>query len=316
MRIAWLVLVGFSLIGYSLPAQAQARAIATSTRARGDAGTQVSGVGLADKNRRAEPIEYVGDRRVAGNSQSVRVGPDDGIPTYQGDRLAGASEDVQRPYAGNTYSAASVGRAVSRPYGGYALAAPPNGGASRPGAGRTSVLPPVPVSAEIEAFATDLTRAGVKDRTTAMVYATTAVTEARRQNIPPALVFGVMQQESQFNPRAKSVKGALGLMQIMPKSWLTRDMIQRYGDNLYDPVTNIRYGVHALRFFAEMTGGDWHRTLQKYSGNAENYSAKVMRHIDRNAESLCRGQSLDACAGLPLWYAFLDAGQSGAKPLK
>lgn len=39
---------------------------------------------------------------------------------------------------------------------------------------------------------------------------------ARRQGLPPALVKAVVAAESDFNPRAVSRKGALGLMQLMP----------------------------------------------------------------------------------------------------
>lgn len=139
---------------------------------------------------------------------------------------------------------------------------------------------------------------------TAQVVASVAVVEADRQRIPPALVFGVMQQESQFNPLARSSKGALGLMQVMPSAWLTPALVQQYGHDLTNPLTNVRFGVHALRVFAEDHQGDWYRTLQRYSGNARQYASKVMGHIQRNAVALCAGQSLDDCAGRPLYVAF------------
>ena len=67
------------------------------------------------------------------------------------------------------------------------------------------------------------------------------------------LVRAVIQAESAFNPRARSIKGAMGLMQLMPAT------AAEYGvDDPFDPVQNIRGGVAYLRAL-----------LTKYSGNQE-----------------------------------------------
>jgi soluble lytic murein transglycosylase-like protein len=51
-----------------------------------------------------------------------------------------------------------------------------------------------------------------------------------------------MQVESAFNPLARSPKGALGLMQLMPAT------IRQYGvKNPFDPADNVRAGVAYLR---------------------------------------------------------------------
>src|SRR5262249_7929666 len=65
---------------------------------------------------------------------------------------------------------------------------------------------------------------------------------SRSHGVRADLVRAVIQVESAFNPFARSPKGALGLMQLMPAT------IRDYGvHNPFDPVENIRAGVAYLR---------------------------------------------------------------------
>ena len=65
---------------------------------------------------------------------------------------------------------------------------------------------------------------------------------SRTQGVRADLVRAVMQVESAFNPFARSPKGALGLMQLMPAT------IRQYGvRNPFDPADNVRAGVAYLR---------------------------------------------------------------------
>ncbi len=65
---------------------------------------------------------------------------------------------------------------------------------------------------------------------------------AKEKGVDPTLVRAVIQVESAYQPRARSHKGALGLMQVMPATG------RRYGiRNLYDPTANIRAGVTHLK---------------------------------------------------------------------
>ncbi len=74
---------------------------------------------------------------------------------------------------------------------------------------------------------------------------------AEQYGVPTNLVYAVIRTESNFDPNAVSSAGAVGLMQIMPSTfrWLSDDMFgERLEDAmLYDPETNIRYGVYYLR---------------------------------------------------------------------
>jgi len=70
---------------------------------------------------------------------------------------------------------------------------------------------------------------------------------AEEHNVDFALVKAIMHVESSFNPYARSEKGALGLMQVLPET------AKRYGvHNIYDPEENIEAGVRHLKFLTEM----------------------------------------------------------------
>jgi soluble lytic murein transglycosylase-like protein len=81
---------------------------------------------------------------------------------------------------------------------------------------------------------------------------------ATRHGVDPNLIVAVMRQESGFNPRALSYKGATGLMQLMPAT------ARRFGvTNIYDPAQNIEGARYCG--FADTFDGDVKLVL---AGNA------------------------------------------------
>jgi len=64
---------------------------------------------------------------------------------------------------------------------------------------------------------------------------------AQKHKVRAALVKSIVAAESAFNANAKSAKGALGLMQLMPQT------AQEYGANPMDPAQNIEAGTHYLK---------------------------------------------------------------------
>lgn len=77
---------------------------------------------------------------------------------------------------------------------------------------------------------------------------------AREQSLPPSLVFGIVHQESGFDPAAKSRSGARGLMQLMPSTG--KEVARRLGmtfstQRLFEPEYSLRLGT---TYFRQMLG--------------------------------------------------------------
>jgi soluble lytic murein transglycosylase-like protein/thioredoxin-like negative regulator of GroEL len=92
-------------------------------------------------------------------------------------------------------------------------------------------------------------------------YAGAIRVQALANGLAPALVAGIIRQESAFDPRATSPVGARGLMQLMPTT--AREMSSRLGlrspaAGLYDPDYSIALGA-----------GYFHQLLNGFSGNVE-----------------------------------------------
>jgi hypothetical protein len=83
---------------------------------------------------------------------------------------------------------------------------------------------------------------------------------ALQHQVNPDLVHAVIEVESAWNPKARSRKGALGLMQLMPKT------AARFGvRDLFDPQENIEGGVRYLRFLLDRFHGNLKYSLAAYN---------------------------------------------------
>ncbi len=73
------------------------------------------------------------------------------------------------------------------------------------------------------------------------------------------LVKLIIEKESNFNPRAVSKSGAVGLMQLMPETARLLGV-----KDVYDPWENIKGGVKFLRSLFDLFGGDLELVLAAY----------------------------------------------------
>lgn len=91
-------------------------------------------------------------------------------------------------------------------------------------------------------------------------------------DLSPHLVYAVIKAESGFDPDAISHVGAVGLMQIMPSTfvWLTDLTGEEIApDRLTDPEVNIRYGCYFLRYLLNVYE-DQTLTLAAYNAGMGN----------------------------------------------
>jgi hypothetical protein len=84
--------------------------------------------------------------------------------------------------------------------------------------------------------------------------------EAMRQNIDPLLVKAIIKVESNFYPQAVSIKGAQGLMQLMPETATQADVFDSF-----NPEDNVRGGTAHLRELLDVFGGDLALSLAAYN---------------------------------------------------
>ncbi|HVR41984.1 MAG TPA: lytic transglycosylase domain-containing protein [Thermoanaerobaculia bacterium] len=120
--------------------------------------------------------------------------------------------------------------------------------------------------------------------------------KSEKYDVDPALVAAVIENESRFKPRARSHKGARGLMQLMPRTgaWMG-------ARNLYDPEQNVDAGVKYLKYLEKRFDGNRTKIIAAYNAGEGNvmryggippfretrsYVKNVMKSYERNSREL------------------------------
>jgi soluble lytic murein transglycosylase-like protein len=115
------------------------------------------------------------------------------------------------------------------------------------------------------------------------------ITDASEQTgVDSRLLKAMIKAESDFNPRAVSKKGAMGLMQIMPQNFKMLDL-----ENPFDPWQNIKAGAHYFQklykrfngklalslaaYNAGPTAVDYYKNIPPYQ-ETEEYVQRVLRY--------------------------------------
>lgn len=91
---------------------------------------------------------------------------------------------------------------------------------------------------------------------------------AQANDVPPALAQALVQVESSHNPKATGRNGEIGLLQIKPKT--ARAMgYKGPAKGLYDPETNLTWGMKYLGKAHDLSGGDVCGTLLRYNAGLD-----------------------------------------------
>jgi soluble lytic murein transglycosylase-like protein len=99
---------------------------------------------------------------------------------------------------------------------------------------------------------------------------------ALAEGIDPDLAFRLVRLESQFNPRARSPVGAVGLAQVMPST--ARLLMKGITvEKLYEPATNLRLGFRYLRDLLDRYDGNVNLALLAYNRGEGAVNAALRR---------------------------------------
>lgn len=125
-----------------------------------------------------------------------------------------------------------------------------------------AVSPVEPVSIVASApvlAAAELDNKNVSDSKT-LLYKDEVKVAALDSGVETALLHAVIMTESNYNARAKSPKGAQGLMQLMPFT------AKRFGvNNSYDPGQNIQGGARYLSYLLKLFKNDFNLAVAAYN---------------------------------------------------
>lgn len=108
-----------------------------------------------------------------------------------------------------------------------------------------------------------------------------------KTSVPENLILAVMREESHFNPEIESVAGALGLMQLMPKTahYIGKTIgLKIKTEELTQPDLNMRLGSAYLRRLLKRYDGNVFYTLAAYNGGPTNVRRWIRKTDSRDID--------------------------------
>jgi len=132
--------------------------------------------------------------------------------------------------------------------------------ASAQGAAMNIAAAPTAATAATAATTSTTASTGVSELPQGTPYGAEITAAAKANGIDPALLAGLIKQESNFNPNAGSGAGARGLTQLMPGTAAGLGVT-----NLLDPVQSINGGAKYLKQQLDAFGGDVTKALAAYN---------------------------------------------------
>ena len=108
--------------------------------------------------------------------------------------------------------------------------------------------------------AANVTATGASELPADVPYGAQITAAAKKYGLDPALLAGLVKQESGFNPNAGSPAGARGLTQLMPGTAAGLGVT-----NVLDPAQSLDGGAKYLRQQLDAFGGDVARALAAYN---------------------------------------------------
>ena len=95
-------------------------------------------------------------------------------------------------------------------------------------------------------------------------YAELVAAAARAHGVPQALLHALIKAESGYNPKARSPRGAAGLMQLMP------DTAKEMGvEDVLDPASNLQGGARYLKRMLKLFDNDVTLAVAAYNAGPE-----------------------------------------------
>ena len=155
----------------------------------------------------------------------------------------------------------SVDSAIARVSQLEGMIAAANGGSPSPSAtSSTSFDQQLSQATDAQATSASTSSTSVDAGSGSVPYEQQIEAAAQKYGIDPAVLKGLIKQESGFNPNAGSSAGAQGLTQLMPGTAASLGVT-----NVHDPAQSIDGGAHYLKMQLDRFGGDYSKALAAYN---------------------------------------------------